>query len=249
MSLMSLDHDQFWAGFLGARVSDFDAAGISVRQHVGLAGYRGVWFFSRKSQLVVSAPPTWVEALRESVDRLAGPQGLPSEATVRAVFGPSFDRCVGPAFHGHVDQASFRPALPPHSHALLSSLNDEDAAAIAEFRRACGEDSWRESGLDAAKLYRAAQFETGRIVALAGFRPWSEHAGDPCVVTHPEWRGRGLGTGVVSHVLRAAFDQGKTLLYQTLESNVSSVKLALHLGYQPYARHLAVRLKAEGAMG
>jgi hypothetical protein len=35
------------------------------------------------------------------------------------------------------------------------------------------------------------------------------------------------------------------LLYQTLEANRGAVQIALNLGYEQYARHVAVRLKRE----
>jgi len=63
------------------------------------------------------------------------------------------------------------------------------------------------------------------------------------VLTHPAHRGSGLGRNVVSEVVRRALAQHQLLLYQTLESNVAAVRLALGLGYTRYARHLAVRLK------
>jgi hypothetical protein len=47
---------------------------------------------------------------------------------------------------------------------------------------------------------------------------------------------------VTSAVVAAALASGKLLLYQTLESNEPSVRIALSLGYERYANHLAVRL-------
>jgi len=74
---------------------------------------------------------------------------------------------------------------------------------------------------------------------MAGYRPWGDHAGDPCVLTHPEFRGRGYGTAVVSSVVAEALEEGKLLLYQTLEANRGAVQLAVNLGYEQYARHVA----------
>jgi hypothetical protein len=39
--------------------------------------------------------------------------------------------------------------------------------------------------------------------------------------------------------------RSKKAIYQTLEANTASVRVARRLGYEQYARHLAVRLKAE----
>jgi hypothetical protein len=68
-------------------------------------------------------------------------------------------------------------------------------------------------------------------------------------VEHLNFRARGLGTVVVSEVIRLALLENnllenKVLLYQTLESNIGAVRLAQKLGYRQYASHLAVRLTA-----
>jgi hypothetical protein len=47
---------------------------------------------------------------------------------------------------------------------------------------------------------------------------------------------------VTSAVVDQALRMGKLLLYQTLEANHGAVRIALRLGYQQYARHVAVRL-------
>ena len=116
--------------------------------------------------------------------------------------------------------------------------------AKSAFRAECGEEGTAASGLDAATLYQAAYFINGRVAALSGYRPWSDQAGGPCVLTHPEYRGRGCGTAVVSMTVELALAAGKLLLYQTLESNTAAVKLAQRLGYERYAQHVAVPLKA-----
>lgn len=49
----------------------------------------------------------------------------------------------------------------------------------------------------------------------------------------------------MSTVVNQALQEGKLLLYQTLEANRGAVRIALKLGYEQYGRHLAVRLKGE----
>ena len=65
------------------------------------------------------------------------------------------------------------------------------------------------------------------------------------MLTHPEFRRRRYGSAVVSLVVATALEEGKLLLYQTLEANRGAVRIALNLGYEQYARHVAVRLKRE----
>jgi predicted GNAT family acetyltransferase len=123
-------------------------------------------------------------------------------------------------------------------------LGPGDTSQVDELRAHCGQEAWQYAGLDEASQHLAAAFEDERIVAMAGYRPWSDEAGDPCILTHPDRRGQGLATKVTSAVVSAALREGKLLLYQTLEANTAAVKVAFKLGYERYGQHVAVRLRA-----
>jgi hypothetical protein len=173
---MSRAHDLFWAEFFGIPAADFDEPGTSVVQHVGLAGYRGVWFFRRGPRLVVSAPDGWLVRIRGGLADIASDRRLPAEEDLRRFFGRDLERCIGPAFHGAIDSTGFRPA---HSE-NVRSLENADAAAIAAFRKDCSPGDWDASGLDEARHDRAAYFEDGTITAMAGLRRRSATVADPC---------------------------------------------------------------------
>lgn len=236
---MSSSHDRFWAKFFGVAATDFGSTGVSVVAHVGLAGYRGIWFFLRGTRLIVSAPDAWVSHVEA---QLAGaiPE-LPSANRISQVLGPDVDCCIGPVLHGALDASTFRPAPSIGTRPLLAS--DRDALAV--FRAGCSADDWTNSGVEQAPLYRTAYFERGAICAMAAFRPWSSTAGGPSVLTHPDHRGVGLAARVVTPVLASALADDYLVLYQTLEANLPAVRLALSLGYARYATHLAVRLHSD----
>jgi GNAT superfamily N-acetyltransferase len=236
---MSEDHDQFWASFFGVATSDLNRAGISIVTHAKLAGYCGVWFFKHADRLIVSAPEGWLEHLQK-LEGVLEDQFFANESFLKKVFGGQFERSIGPAYHGSLEPADFRPVFSSHVRALA----DRDAEARAVFEKECGLEAWNDSGLDQASQHLVAHFENERITAMAGYRSWNDTAGDPCVLVHPDCRARGLGTVVVSEVIRLALLENKMLLYQTLESNLAAVRLAQKLGYRQYASHLAVRLTA-----
>jgi hypothetical protein len=86
-------------------------------------------------------------------------------------------------------------------------------------------------------------------VGLEGYRDlWCFRRRDRTVVSAPP--------GWIPHLqsrlpeigqehLMDALQEGKLLLYQTLETNMASISIARRLGYEQYARHVAVRLRAE----
>jgi GNAT superfamily N-acetyltransferase len=233
--------DQFWAKYLGVAPSEWASEGVSVRAHVGLVGYRGLWCFRRRDRVVVSVPAGWAAPLAANLANCE-PDALFNEAFLVELLGSDFERLIGPAFQGCLEVGRFRPA--PSINVRFVGPND--SAAVERFRAECGADGWENGGLDKVKHHMAAYFDGQRIAAMAGYRPWNDLAGDPCVLTHPEFRRRGYGAAVVSLVVAAALDEGKLLLYQTLEANRGAVQIALNLGYEQYARHVAVRLKREG---
>ena len=61
--------DQFWAGFLGIDRSEWASTGVSIRAHVGLVGYRGLWCFRRGTRTVVSVPDGWAAPLSNKLER------------------------------------------------------------------------------------------------------------------------------------------------------------------------------------
>jgi RimJ/RimL family protein N-acetyltransferase len=234
-------HDEFWAAYLGIDASDWREPGVSVRPHMGLRGYRGAWFFRHNSRAVISVPDGWVAFLSsKGFDKIDDERILDVEF-LSEVFGRDFDRAIGPTFHGALEPHQFRPA----GGGAARLLSEEDAPQVAALRLDCGEEDWGTSGLDERCLYRAGSFADGRLVSLAGYRPWSDEAGDLCVLTHPAHRGGGHGVAATSATVEAALRDNKLLLYQTLDSNVPAVRLAAALGFGRYATNVAVRLHSE----
>ncbi len=233
---MSTIHDLYWANYFGTSAVDFGTRGVSVVPHVGLAGYNGVWFFLRGERMIVSAPDAWLTRLRD--DLVGATPELPSPSVLVGLFGSNLERHVGPAFQGALEASAFRPV----ESAGVRAIAETDREAVIAFRAACGSDDWEASGQDGSLLHRAAHFENGAVTAMAGLRAKGGNAGDPCVLTHPNYRGSGLGKRVISAVIGAALAENRVLLYQTLESNLPAVRLALGLGYTRYANHVAARL-------
>jgi GNAT superfamily N-acetyltransferase len=229
-------HDQFWSQFFGVSSSDLNRVGVSIVAHAGLDTYRGVWFFQHQDRLIVSAPEGWLAHLKKFENALESDLVIDGPF-LQALFGDHLERIIGPVFQGSLVPGDFRPVVSSD----VCPLTDQDAVARTVFQSECGLEAWRDSGLDEAK-HVVGFWHHGRIMAMAGYRAWSNDAGDPCVLTHPDHLSRGLGSLVVSEVIRSALLEGKILLYQTLESNLAAVRLARKLGYRQYAWHVAVRL-------
>ncbi len=231
--------ERFWANFLGIDAANWHVPGVCVRAHVGLT-YQGLWSFRHGDRVVVSAPQAWVAHVQgliegESAERLGEP------AYWRGLLGQACARVIGPAYQGCLEPQQFRAVRD----ANVKLVDGDPTTTLAEFRDAVGVAIWDEDGIDAACAHVFVRREGAQLVAVCGYRSWAEDAGDPCVFVHPQFRGRGYGTSVGSASIERALAAGKTLLYQTLESNVGATAIAAKLGYQRFAQHVAVRLTTE----
>jgi GNAT superfamily N-acetyltransferase len=216
--------------------------GVQVVAHHELADYRGVWFFRHHHSLCISVPPDLVEGIQGVVGGCTV-ESLFGEASIRALLGPRIERIIGPAYQGYIERQHFRSA----AHPGVRALGQPDQAALGRLVDACEVEAWEHAGVAIDEPHAFGCFVDGHLAAVARYRAaWGEtaHIG---VVTHPAYRGRRYGSAVVSAATAQALEAGFIVLYQTLLANAPSVSLATGLGYQAYARHLAVRLIPDGA--
>ena len=233
-------YDDFWGSFFGLEAERLRRPGVNVVEHAHLRGYPGVWFFVRGSSVVVSAPAAWLDRLRSRTMQIAA-HPLPGPPLLRELFGRDPERVIGPAYQGCLVREGFQPMRDAHVRRLSSSYD----SALADLRAASSSEEWEHSALGTSSEPRFGYFEAGRLVAAAGTDPWTADAVGPGVLTHPDHRGRGHATAVVSAVVEHALAAGKLLLYQTLTASTGAVKVAERLGYQQYATHLAIRVQPE----
>jgi GNAT superfamily N-acetyltransferase len=238
----SSEVDAFWADFLGAEAGKFATDGFSVVAHHRLGDYHGVWFFLRGGRCVVSAPPAWTDRLRSALWDV--PVGRIGEAAIfDALFGRDLEQVIGPTYQGFLSASRFRPVASEIVRAVDWKGSSIDQSAVEALLAACTSEDGDAAALDIERLWSHGSFEGDRLVAMAQFRSWSDRAGDPCVLTHPDFRGQGHGAAVVSRVAEAGFGAGILPIYQTLRSNTGAVAIARKLGYEDYASNWAIRLR------
>jgi predicted GNAT family acetyltransferase len=119
----------------------------------------------------------------------------------------------------------------------------KDQSSLKDLIQPCQPVEWEHSGLSVHDKHLFGCFLDGRLVAVAGNILWDPNTVNPGVITHPDHRGKGYGTAVVSAAVQRAIKHDHLVLYQTLLANTPAVKIAHSLGFQPYAQHVAVIFK------
>lgn len=232
--------DLYWSRVFAIPAPDFLHPGIFVVPHAKLAGFHGAWVFRKDLTWVISAPPRLVDDLRKKVKSkltfdLQSPQGI------HYLFGEIIDHTVGPAYQGYLDPDHFHPR-PSH---LVREITAKDRPGLKELIQPCRPVEWEHSGLSIQDKHLFGCFLDNRLVAAAGNIMWDPNTANPGVITHPDHRGKGYGTAVVSAAVQRAIKQDYLVLYQTLLTNTPAVKIAQGLGFQQYAQHVAVIFKSD----
>ena len=219
----------YWAAEMGCAVADLFHQPLQVITHgERLADYRGVFALFSEGAVTVSFPPDRMNELRH---RLPAPPFSPEE--LAEAFGEF--TVIGPAYIGYAEVISPAPSF-------VRSLDEADRSLADSLRNACSEIEWDHGGSEVGPLPASGAFVDAQLVALAGYEVWDDVIAHISVVTHPAYRGRGYGRGVVAHLAATALQAGLIPQYRTLDSNTGSIRIAEALGFERYATSVAVRL-------
>jgi GNAT superfamily N-acetyltransferase len=232
--------DAFWARRLGCAVVRVRTPGVQVIVHRPGPAPPGVHMLAHSGTLVLAGAP---HALDRLTPRLEGTTSLPDAALLLEAYGDTLERVIGPTLLGYRKGAPEAPAGPPD----VRLLESEDQAALRRLGDAVGDEDWQHAGLrtdGGAPMFGV--FADDRLLAAASFEVLLDSVASLGVATHPAERGRGLARRVVAAAAGAAAEAGMLLQYQTLESNLASLRLATRLGFGVYGRSLAFRV-ADGA--
>jgi len=90
-------------------------------------------------------------------------------------------------------------------------------------------------------------FENGRLVAMAGERMHAARCREVSgICTHPDFRGRGLASGLTAQVLRAQLARGQLPFLHVVSANAGARALYARMGFGEY-RETVVRVLSRTA--
>jgi GNAT superfamily N-acetyltransferase len=229
---------QHWTLRLGCSIETLSEPSVAVVPHDALSGWHGAFFFSYGPSCVISTPQSFMSRVQDMTAGLA-PDDVFSVECAQAMFDNDGERIIGPAWLGYADGLDFRPVLSTHTRAL----SPDDLPALRRLAAACGAE-WEDSGITFESPLVFGRFAEGELAAAGTVERSSRDILNVGIITHPEHRSKGFGKEVVSALTRYGIERGGIMQYRTLESNLSSLRIARALGYQTYGRTIAVRLKA-----
>ncbi len=141
-----------------------------------------------------------------------------------------------------------REMFIPEPHRFVRALRRRDAEALARFDRILklrDPDTypyWQIGGREVAHTCLWGAYHEGNLVAVAGARILTDDVAEIGVSVLPTKRRRGYGTAVVSAAASALFEQVRLVQLRTLAHTPGADRLAMRLGFRPYAHHLWIGL-------
>ena len=233
--------DRSWSEWFGADPAQLRSPGVRViSDPPGMPGYRGIYLLRLGDGCTVGAPPDIfgdVRARAVGVDA----DTLYTRDAAPGLVGDTAGLVFGPSRHAYLDADTFLSPRPCDAR----RLSPDDAHAIAAFRTDIAEAEWNESGFgseDPVGIWGA--FEGRELAAMGNMTDFGGSPGDVGLLTHPSFRGRGLGTGLAGAMITDALPTVPVIRYRALESNVPSLAVAAKLGFVPDGGNIAVRLRA-----
>ena len=221
----------FWLAEFGCSQESLFSSPPHIKQHEGgLVGYNGVFGIFRGTSGIVSFPPNTPDSIRSALP------SCPVTATQFAqIFQPTDYVVLGPAALYYTQRID----NPKYSSRAITR---GDADAVEKLKKICSAEEWDAGGSDHGENPASGVFVAEDLVALAGYEIWAETIAHIYIITHPEFRGRGYAQSAVSHLAGDVLSKGLVPQYRTLESNISSIRVAESLGFRYFASSVAVRL-------
>jgi predicted GNAT family acetyltransferase len=107
----------------------------------------------------------------------------------------------------------------------------------------CGDDDADESGITEKPSPVSVVRVDGQVVAASGYEVWCGEVAHVGVLTHPRFRGRGLGAAVASATVAHALGAGLVAQWRARATNAASRRIARSLGFVEVGRQLSIRLQ------
>ncbi len=119
---------------------------------------------------------------------------------------------------------------------LITRMENEDAAAVAELEKKCFSDPWTEAGLkDSLKraTYRMLTAkENGNVVGYIGAYMAADELNITNVAVDPQYRRQGIGEKLLDEMIRLAEQNRMTTIYLEVRiSNQAAISLYRKAGF------------------
>ena len=242
MSLTAIA-DDWWARDFACSRAELRPTRTRVQQHAGaLLDNPGIWILVAGGAPLVSLPSDATNVLADLAQSWST-SDVADAAKLHRQLAPlcprPVEKIIGPAFigYGSADSLNLRDArfARPFS----------SPGAIARLQAVCQPEEWDHGGSEPhpERTFGVVD-QINDLLALSGYKVWSDAIAHISIVTHPNHRGHGFGRSAVALAAQHALGAGLVPQYRTLRQNAPSMNIAKRLGFIEYGFSVYVRLRA-----
>lgn len=220
-----------WAAYFRCDLADFDRPGTQLVEWAEQRDSDWVYIWQIGERTFVRLGPQLTDLVQHVVARLPPHTALRAADLIShleddASLEYTVDLC-------YLQPDDFKLATSPDGFSRRQ-LSAADADAWAEMQAACTDDDLEEAdvGLDHEAAFGC--FQGRHLVALASMYTLRDGFADIGILTHPEFRGKGLGKAAVSAVCEWLLLNGRMPLYRYEVRNLGSAAIATGLGFKKY---------------
>lgn len=218
-----------WAKTFNCPVEEFTVPGTLIQEKENLRGEKTVTIWHCGQKTIVRIDPDLQERISEFVSK--APRNLTLTGEYFAdYFGSADFGCENVDHLFYLYPQKFKPftAAKPF---LTRKLTLADQAAFAEFSSHCSAADRERGYVELDHEIVAGVFKDDQLVAAASVLDWDVFY-DVGILTHPDWRGAGLGKAAVSCLAEEIFKTDKIPLYRCQINLFPSRGIALALGFE-----------------
>ncbi len=227
---------KYWFDELGCSETDLEAGKTKVVAHGKMEGYSGVKFFHSNNSTIISAPESLIKELEQKITNVDSTTSFEINF-IKKILNEKLDRIIGPAFIGFIDEKSFLPI----STTDTKELDTDDWSLVEKLFQSCTAIEIDHSSLEKGQAM-AGVFIYGTLVGVAGYEILEGLVAHIGILTNTNYRGQGIAKKALSKITEMALKANLGVQYQTLDSNIASVKCAERLGFKRFATTIAARI-------
>jgi len=224
----------YWAKRFSCTHEDFARPGRLVVEDEEFARSGDCYIYHINKLTVVRIAPSLAE-------RVGLPDGRGRNSVsvganeLRSLVGEGYQVDVGREFlYYYLDPREFKPYAAAGDFTARRLYPEDDNMHLLSLYYACTEDD-----LDEAEIYIDEPdpviygiFDEGQLVAYASHRYWEKIIADIGVLTHPDYRSRGLGKAVVSELCEWCIQNGVVPMYRVYGDHTHSRRIPQALGFK-----------------
>lgn len=123
-------------------------------------------------------------------------------------------------------------SINPPRDLKMKTLTEDHKKSFIEFKKETASADLEEGQVSIEDPVVVGCFDKDKLVSVASYWFWGDGLADIGIVTHPDYRQKGIGKALISNLCDYGFELDRINVYRHNEKNLASRNLALSLNFE-----------------